>query len=382
MLREALMRSFFTMHGAVGVLALGVCSSTITPQNDGRIERVTSLRTARAAHTATALPSGQLLVTGGMGPGGSSFSSAELIDLATSRAKPVAAMTAARIDHTATAVTDGGVVLVGGYDGSYLNTIEVFDPRTERFRMVARLNEGRSGHTATLLRDGRILIVGGVGRGWTFLASAELFDPKTERSENVGPLSVPRESHSATLLADGRVLIVGGHRGRREAMEVYASAEIYDPATQRFQVAGNLTTARHKHDAALLADGRVLVIAGADRTDRRHFATTEVYDPATGKFTAGPSMRGSRYKIQGTTVRLASGDLLVTSGSREAEILDRKSLTFRPVAGEFPEAYYFATATQLPNGDVAIVGGYDPRNRITDGVWVFRVRSGGAAKAD
>ena len=377
------MRSFyFTMHGAVSVLVFGVCSSTNTVPTDGRIDRVTSLRTARAAHTATALRSGQLLVTGGMGPGGSSFSSAELIDLSTARARTLAPMAEARIDHTATPLPGGGVVLVGGYNGSYLNTIEVFDPATERFSMAGRLTEGRSGHTATLLPDGRILIVGGVGRGWSFLASAELVDPNSGRSEAVGPMSVPRESHSATLLADGRVLIVGGHRGRREAMEVYASAEIYDPATRRFQSAGNLTTARHKHDAALLADGRVLVIAGADRTDRRHFATTEVYDPATARFTPGPSMRASRYKIQGTTVRLASGDLLVTTGSREAEILDRKTFTFRPVAGEFPEPYYFATATQLPNGDVAIVGGYDSRNRITDGVWVFRLGTGAAAKED
>ena len=377
------MRSFlFTVHGAMGVLAFAVCSNTNPAPSNGRIDRIASLRTGRAAHTATALRSGQLLVTGGMGPGGSSFSSAELIDLSTARVRAVAPMADARIDHTATALPEGGVVLVGGYNGNYLNTIEVFDPNTERFRMVAHLNEGRSGHTATLLRDGRILIVGGVGRGWTFLESAELFDPKTGRSENVGPLSVPRESHSATLLADGRVLIVGGHRGRREAMEVYASAEIYDPVTRRFQLAGNLMTARHKHDAALLADGRVLVIAGADRTDRRHFATTEVYDPATGTFSAGPSMAGSRYKIQGTTVRLPGGDLLVTSGSRQAEILDRKSFTFRPVSGEFPEPYYFATATPLPNGDIAIVGGYDPRNKITDGVWLFRARGGGAAKAD
>lgn len=373
---------FFKVDGAMGVLAFAVCSNTNPAPSDGRIDRVASLQTARAAHTATALRSGQLLVAGGMGPGGNSFSSAELIDLSTARVRSLAPMADERVDHTATALPDGRVVLVGGYDGSYLNTIEVFDPDTERFRRVGRLSEGRSGHTATMLRDGRILIVGGVGRGWTFLASAELFDASTGRAENVGPMRVPRESHSATLLSDGRVLIVGGHRGRREAMEVYASAEIYDPATRHFQSAGKLTTARHKHDAALLADGRVLVIAGADRTDRRHFATTEVYDPATGTFAAGPSMRGTRYKIEGTTVRLASGDLLVTAGSREAEILDRKSFTFRPVAGEFPEPYYFATATQLPSGDVAIVGGYDPRNRITDGVWVFRARERRTAKAD
>ena len=157
-------------------------------------------------------------------------------------------------------------------------------------------------------------------------------------------------------------------------MEVYASAEIFDPATRRFQSAGNLRTPRHKHDAVLLADGRVLVIGGADRTDRRFFATTELYNPATAGFKPGPSMRSTRYKIQGTAVRLASGDLLVPSGSREAELLDRRTFTFRSVAGEFPAPYFYATATRVSAGEVAIVGGYDPQNRNTAGVWLFRPR--------
>jgi hypothetical protein len=85
-------------------------------------------------------------------------------------------------------------------------------------------------------------------------------------------------------------------------------------------------------------------------------------------------MGSSRYKIQGTAVRLASGDLLVSSGAREAELLDRRSFTFRPVAGTFPAAYFFATATRVSTGEVAIVGGYDPGNQNTAGVWLFRVR--------
>jgi hypothetical protein len=187
-------------------------------------------------------------------------------------------------------------------------------------------------------------------------------------------MSVPREGHTATRLLDGRVLVVGGHRGRRAAMEVYASAEIYDPVTRRFQPAGSLTTARHKHDAVLLADGRVLVLGGADRTDRLHYATTEVYDPARAAFESGPSMGHTRYKIEGTAVRLANGDLLVPSGAREAEILDRQSFTFRSVPGTFPAAYAFATATRVSTGEIAIVGGYDGRNRNTAGVWIFRQR--------
>lgn len=360
-------------RGATVTLALLHPSVARTPAS-GSIERIATLETARAAHTTTALPSGDLLVAGGMGAGGSSLATAELINVSAVTVKAVASMTQARAGHTATALPDGRVVLAGGYEGEYLSSVEVFDPARKRFVMMGQLSEGRSGHTATLLSDGRILIVGGVGRGWSFLASAEVFDPDTRQSQPAGPLSVPRESHTATLLTDGRVLVVGGHRGRREAMEVYASAELYDPATRRFQPAAHLTTARHKHDAVGLSDGRVLVLGGADRTDRRYYATTEVYNPATASFETGPSMLSTRYKIQGTSVRLASGDVLVPSGARGAEVLDRNSFTFHAVAGEFPAAFFFATATLLSTGGVVIVGGYGPDNQNTAGVWRFRER--------
>ena len=361
-------------HALYGMatLALGVQPSAAPTPAAGSIERIATLGTARAAHTTTALPSGDLLVAGGMGAGGSSLSSAELIDMKAATVEAVASMTQARVGHTATVLPDGRVVLAGGYNGEYLASVEVFDPARKRFVMLGQLSEGRSGHTATLLADGRILIVGGVGRGWSFLASAELFDPVTGRSQPAGPMSVPRESHTATLLTDGRVLVVGGHRGRRESMEVYGSAELYDPATRRFQRTAQLTTARHKHDAVRLSDGRVLVVGGADRTDRRYYATTEVYNPVTVAFEAGPSMVNSRYKMQGTSVRLANGDVLVSSGARGAELLDRRTFTFHAVAGDFPSAFYFATATPRSTGDVVIVGGYGPDNQNTAGVWRFR----------
>ena len=85
-------------------------------------------------------------------------------------------------------------------------------------------------------------------------------------------------------------------------------------------------------------------------------------------------MLSTRYKFEGTAVRLANGDVLVPGGARSAELLDHTSFTFRAVAGEFPAAYHFATATRLSGDDVAIVGGYDDRNRNTAGVWVFLAR--------
>jgi hypothetical protein len=339
---------------------------------EGRIDRVATLETPRAAHTTTALPSGALLVAGGMNSNGGSLATAEIVDLSTTSVTAMGRMSDARAGHTATGLPDGRIVLAGGYNGTYLRSVEVFDPSRRRFTMMGEMLEGRSGHTATLLSDGRILFAGGVGDGWSFLSSAELFDPTSGQSEVVGSLRTARESHTATLLTDGRALIVGGHRGRKSAMEVYTSAEIYDPATRRFQPTGRLHTARHKHDAVRLADGRVLVLGGADRTDRHYYGTTEIYNTLRGTFEPGPTMRSTRYKFQGTSILLANGDVLVAAGAQAPELLDRQSLTFRAIEGAFPTAFFFASATPLTTGDVAIVGGYDPGNQNTGGIWRFR----------
>lgn len=338
------------------------------------VRQVATLRTARAVHTALALPSGQVLVVGGMPEEGTSVASAELFDPATNAVREVGSLAQARSGHTATLLRDGRVLIAGGYDGSYLASVEVFEPSTGRFRPAGPLLEGRNGPTATLLSDGRILFTGGNGPGWTFLRSAELYDPATGRSQAVGPMSVPRAAHTATLLGDGRVLVIGGHNGRRQAMEVYASAEVFDPRTGRFEPAGTLAIARHKHDAIRLADGRVLVIGGADRTDRVQHATTEIYDPRTGAFGPGPSMGNRRYKIPGASVLLPGGDVLVTSGAEAAELLDAGTMRFREIPGRFPAAYHFAAAAPLPGGDVFIAGGYSDGVRITAGVWRYERR--------
>ena len=338
------------------------------------IEEVATLYAARAAHTATTLRSGHVLIVGGMATGGTGLASVELFDPTQNAVHELGSLVEPRASHTATLLGDGRVLIAGGYNGEYLASVEVFDPQSRRLRPAGSLVEARSGHTATLLPDGRVLLVGGVGRGWTFLRSAELYDPATGRSESVGSMNLPRESHTATLLADGRVVVIGGHNGRRQNMEVHASAEAFVPQARRFEPAGALATARHKHDAIRLVDGRVLVIGGADRSDRVQYGTTEIYDPRTESVQPGPTMANRRYKIAGTSVLLPSGQVLITSGARTAELLDLERGTFREIPGRFPEAYRFAAAALLPDGDVFIAGGYSDANKNAVGVWRFRHR--------
>ena len=83
---------------------------------------------------------------------------------------------------------------------------------------------------------------------------------------------------------------------------------------------------RHKHDAVLLRDGRVLITGGSDERDGDGaYVSTEFFDPGAGAFIAGPSMVHARYKHQGSARTLPTGDVLVAGGAANAEVYDAKA---------------------------------------------------------
>lgn len=182
-----------------------------------------------------------------------------------------------------------------------------------------------------------------------------------------------RESHTATLLNNGKVLIAGGHRGRRPAITIYSSSEIYDTATGRFIAATAMTRIRHKHEAVLLADGRVLILGGSDERDGQPaYTSAEIYDPAGNTFTAAANMNSPRYKLQGTAVLLTSGKVLIAGGASRAEVFDPVRNTFSYAAGDLETPRLFATATRLRNGQVLIVGGYHGNSVVSPNAWIYR----------
>ena len=342
----------------------------------GAIKPIGSMLTGRAAHAATLLETGQVLITGGFGQGDNAYTaSAELYDPATGQFVVTDYMAAKRCCHTATRLPDGRVLIAGGFDGSYLSTAELYDPATGQFSPTGSLTTPRMDHAAVLLDTGQVLLVGGVGTGWTFLASAELYDPATGVFTPTGSMTAARESHTLTKLRDGRVLITGGHQGRHAALVVYASAEIYDPLTGAFTPAGHMTLRRHKHDAVLLADGRVLITGGSDeRDDLSAYASAELFDPSTGAFSSAGDMPAIRYKHSGTSLRLNDGRVLIAGGARQAVIYDPLRGTFTRVPGALGAAALsrlFSTATLLPNGQVLITGGYGLGQPVSAQAWLY-----------
>src|SRR5262249_3665143 len=118
-------------------------------------------------------------------------------------------------DVTAIGLLPDGRGLIAGE----LNS-ELYDPVTNTFSITSSMTTlcwgGPSpplyiaGRTLTSLADGRILLTGGEHEDCGRYASVEFYDPSTERFIAAGEMSRQRDNHSATLLLDGTVLIAGG----------------------------------------------------------------------------------------------------------------------------------------------------------------------------
>lgn len=338
-----------------------------------QVYRAGGMSNERAAHQATLLASGEVLITGGCAGRGCDriLASAELYDPAEGVFRDAAPMSVPRVSHSATLLADGRVLVTGGWTGQQTTAgSEIYDPAEEVWVAAADMTEARASHIAVSLGDGRVLIVGGGDGRLGNLATAEVFEPAAGAFSAVGPMQ--SNHYLATRLADGRVLVTGGQDATGELLR---TAEIFDPATDEFRATGDMTVGRVKHAAALLADGKVLIIGGSDsRGYRERFDSTEIYDPETEEFVTGPPMHWGRHKIRDAVAALPSGAIVVAGGAARPEIYDPSRGTFVAAEGALSGPQMFATATRLTNGEVLILGGYDEHTRSSASAWLLRAR--------
>lgn len=344
---------------------------------------------ARASQSSTLLPNGEVLIAGGFrGSGGeyNPYRTTELYNPGTGMFDAAANMSIGRSGHTATLLKNGKVLMVGGWTGRYeiRRSAELYDPATNTFAPTGDLVMERAGSTATLLPDGRVLVAGGEDRGEEALASAEIYDPATGKFSLTGSMVEPRGAFTATALEDGRVLVVGGSSGHYPSQNVYRSAEIYDPGTDKFTLTGQMSVRRHKHAAILLRSGRVLIVGGSNNRDwHGEYRSAEIYDPASGRFSGTGAMSTPRFKLPAAVALLQNGNVLVAGGGPFLELYDEANGAFRKVPGSVGAARFFATVTSLPGGSVLIAGGYaesDGRLPATRSAWLYQPSRGARAK--
>lgn len=311
---------------------------------------------ARGFFRAIQLQNGLVLIEGGVLPDKSTTAQSDLFDPTKGTwRKTQGSLNEARAKHTATLLPNGIVLVTGGYGP--LQSAELYVPKTETWIYTSnQMKYARARHTATLLQSGKVLIAGGS----PYNNRAELYDPDNDTWSTAGTMVIRRYDHVAIGLLDGKVLVAGGRTRNDDDSSIINSAELYNPDTETWSSIPNMQIARADFTAVLLPDGRVLVIGG--RLPKGHAtATTEIYDPYKGLWQQATSMNYARQNPLGMealqfedgTIMVLGGDTLGTS-----ERYIPRTNTWVSVLRLHSHHYLGATAA-LSNGQVFVAGGFN-----------------------
>lgn len=314
-----------------------------------------ALHDARLQHTATLLPTGDVLAAGGFGDGGGALSSTELYHPPSGSWRMGPSLSVERAEHSATLLPNGWVLIAGGSSGSgALSSAELYDSATGNFSPAGPMGQARRRHAAVLLSDGRVLVLGGEGLTGEALASAEIYDWASNTFSPATPMGTARAWASATLLSNGQVLAAGGVNGG----EILRSTEVYSPATHSWSAVGNMAERRAGHSAVLLSDGRVLAFGSGLGIPR---SSSELYDSVSQRWSLGGGMMDVRQHAAHALrsdgrVWVIGGD---DAGSVESYDADEIAWMEGPT---MPSPRYFHTATALTAGALLVVGGTESIN--------------------
>src|SRR3977135_4046761 len=184
--------------------------------------------------------------------------------------------------YAAVALAGGSMLLAGGNrssDGVLLATTWLYDPQRDIWKKGGDLHLARAGAAAVQLTDGRVLIAGGSvfletpvqlpdgsPTNFGFTKSAEIFDPQTSSWTLAGSMQIARGSMSLIAQQGGGALAAGGCPYASQAFntgDALSSAEVFAPATGAWTLTKPMPEARCGAGGLLLRDGRTLLVGGS-----------------------------------------------------------------------------------------------------------------------
>jgi Kelch motif len=328
---------------------------------------------------------------------------------------------------------------------------------TEHWSKVGLMHKARAAPAAAVLPDGRVLVAGGyfafepdgdgelgpvidlaayrtrpaegdhgsarlddvdAPPGGRAMATAELFDPRNGTWSTTGSMRYARAGAVAVTLSDGRVLVFGSGTDEGQVIVddgALVTAEVYDPATGRFSLAGGLSGYNvdppawaeeymggggvgHVGTLVALDDGGALLVGHAEWVKHSaDFSSSYRFDPTSNTWPEigeafvsvwdyGPRERSwsssGRDLAGAIAVKLADGQVLVAGGGgmlvESQSSIVRTARRYDPATRRWvrlpkmPLAKTGATAVLLDDGSVLVIGGGTARDPYDDSRSTFR----------
>ncbi|RKS84268.1 N-acetylneuraminic acid mutarotase [Motilibacter peucedani] len=213
------------------------------------------------------------------------------------------------VTHAGVATDGRRIWLAGGYTSDSAGTGQVFGTdRVWQYDTVTGTWSEPSWRLPTKVAAGQLAYVGGVLHyfgGHTYQQrvdtaahwALDLSDPAAGWQPRAPmPQAV---NHFGYGVIGGRIYAVGGQTGFDDTAHVMGTLQVYDPATDSWEVRGStpLPTPRsHIVSATFVMDGR-LVVAGGERADVHELVPTaevSAYDPVTRRWSSLPPLPAGR----------------------------------------------------------------------------------------
>jgi hypothetical protein len=234
---------------------------------------------------ATTLKDGRVLFAGGWSIGSFALNRAVIYNPATGTFASAGSMVKTQCTSTTVLLPSGKVLIVGGVaptgSGDKATALaQLFNPATGTFSLTGPMTVARNAPTATLISSTKVLVTGGWTATFLRQATAEVYNVATGIFSPTGSMSSKRAGHTATLLGSGKVLVTGGVVDPPvKPCPADTPAELYDPATGHFTNTGKTLLCRAGHHAVRLNTGRVLLVGGGPMVGHDQDKTMELYWP-------------------------------------------------------------------------------------------------------
>ena len=276
----------------------------------GRWETRATIASGPRQETAVVALGGEVYVLGGFDGSGRVVATVEAYDPRADRWRSVADLPLA-MHHANAAVVDGRIYVAGFLTGRGFEAdgrAFVYEPERNAWEAIVPLPAGRErGASAVAVVGGRIYVAGGLRGG--AVADFSVFDPATGRWAELTDLPA-RGDHLAAGAIEGVVYVAGGRDGsigrHRARLDAYVVAE------RRWEQRASMPTSRGGVASAVL-DGRLYVFGGEGdaQSPSGVFAAAEAYDPASDRWEVLPAMRTPRH---GMGAAAAAGAIVVPGG--------------------------------------------------------------------